>query len=77
MTAKETARLLRILSGVFASLAFGAVVVYFNAECVMLNKGPHIFKTIHALDGILSRMQAHQFKKTSMLRSLLVARMSE
>ena len=47
-----------------------------RAECVMLNKGPHILKAIHALDGILGRMQAHQHKKTSMLRSLFVAKMA-
>ncbi|HMB91335.1 MAG TPA: pyruvate kinase, partial [Rhodothermales bacterium] len=47
-----------------------------RAECVMLNKGPYILKAIHALDGILGRMQAHQRKKTSMLRSLLVAKMA-
>jgi len=41
-----------------------------RAECVMLNKGPHILKAVVALDNILSRMQAHQSKKTSMLRQL-------
>jgi len=41
-----------------------------RAECVMLNKGAHIMEAIHALDGILSRMEAHQHKKRSMLRKL-------
>jgi pyruvate kinase len=36
----------------------------------MLNKGPHILEAIHALDDILSRMQAHQHKKRAMLRRL-------
>jgi pyruvate kinase len=41
-----------------------------RAECVMLNKGPHILDAIEALDDILGRMQAHQHKKRSMLRKL-------
>jgi pyruvate kinase len=41
-----------------------------RAECVMLNKGPHILEAIEALDDILGRMQAHQHKKRSMLRKL-------
>jgi pyruvate kinase len=41
-----------------------------RAECVMLNKGPHILEAIKALDDILTRMQAHQHKKRSMLRQL-------
>ena len=41
-----------------------------RAECVMLNKGPHILDAIAALDDILARMQAHQHKKRSMLRKL-------
>jgi pyruvate kinase len=41
-----------------------------RAECVMLNKGPHILEAIEALDDILSRMQAHQHKKRAMLRRL-------
>ena len=41
-----------------------------RAECVMLNKGPHILDAITALDDILSRMQAHQHKKRAMLRRL-------
>ena len=41
-----------------------------RAECVMLNKGPHIVDAIHVLDDILSRMQSHQEKKRTMLRKL-------
>jgi pyruvate kinase len=41
-----------------------------RAECVMLNKGPHILEAVHALDDILLRMEAHQDKKRSMLRRL-------
>lgn len=41
-----------------------------RAECVMLNKGPHILDAISALDSILSRMGAHHRKKRSMLRRL-------
>lgn len=41
-----------------------------RAECVMLNKGPHIVDAIRALDDILRRMQDHQKKKRSLLRAL-------
>ena len=41
-----------------------------RAECVMLNKGPHIVEAVRALDSILHRMQGHQVKKTSMMRRL-------
>jgi pyruvate kinase len=41
-----------------------------RAECVMLNKGPHILEAIGLLDGILRRMEAHQNKKRAMLRRL-------
>ena len=44
-----------------------------RAECVMLNKGPHILTAVEVLDDILSRMQSHQTKKQSMLRELKVA----
>lgn len=45
-----------------------------RAECVMLNKGPHIVDAVHTLDNILQRMQAHQSKKRMMLRALKIAR---
>ena len=41
-----------------------------RAECVMLNKGPHIGEALHMLDDILRRMQTHQAKKRSLLRAL-------
>jgi len=44
-----------------------------RAECVMLNKGPHVLSALRALDDILRRMQAHQTKKRSMLRELRLA----
>jgi pyruvate kinase len=43
-----------------------------RAECVMLNKGPHIADAVRVLDDILRRMQDHQVKKTSMMRQLHV-----
>lgn len=44
-----------------------------RAECVMLNKGPHVYQAVHVLDDILRRMEAHQSKKRAMLRSLRLA----
>ncbi|WP_217914000.1 pyruvate kinase [Miltoncostaea marina] len=41
-----------------------------RAECVMLNKGPHIEDAIGALDSILRRMGGHHDKKRSLLRRL-------
>lgn len=44
-----------------------------RAECVMLNKGPHIVAAVRVLDDILRRMQSHQTKKRPMLRELQLA----
>ena len=44
-----------------------------RAECVMLNKGPYILDAVRALDEILTRMQAHQRKKSAMLCQSRVA----
>ncbi|HTZ88740.1 MAG TPA: pyruvate kinase [Alloacidobacterium sp.] len=44
-----------------------------RAECVMLNKGPYVVLAVKTLDDILKRMQAHQQKKSSMLRRLRIA----
>lgn len=44
-----------------------------RAECVMLNKGPHVVTAVRVLDGILRRMEAHQLKKRAMLRELHLA----
>ncbi len=41
-----------------------------RAECVMLNKGPHIVAAIETLDDILRRMAGHQRKKIPLLRPL-------
>jgi pyruvate kinase len=41
-----------------------------RAECVMLNKGDFILKGVTTLDTILTRMGAHQFKRTASLRAL-------
>ena len=44
-----------------------------RAECVMLNKGPHIREALRVLDDILQRMQSHHSKNRSMLRELHLA----
>jgi pyruvate kinase len=44
-----------------------------RAECVMLNKGPHVVSAVRVLDDILRRMQAHHVKKRAMLRELRLA----
>jgi pyruvate kinase len=41
-----------------------------RAECVMLNKGPHVLDAIRMLDDILRRMQSHQSKKRPLMRAL-------
>jgi len=44
-----------------------------RAECVMLNKGPHILSAVRVLDDILRRMQTHKAKRRSLLRELRLA----
>ncbi len=44
-----------------------------RAECVMLNKGPHVADAVTMLDDILRRMSAHQSKKRAALRALSLA----
>ena len=44
-----------------------------RAECVMLNKGPHMLSAVRVLDDILRRMQSHQTKKQAMMRELRLA----
>jgi pyruvate kinase len=44
-----------------------------RAECVMLNKGPHVVRAVQVLDDILRRMASHQTKKRSRLRELKLA----
>lgn len=41
-----------------------------RAECVMLNKGTFVAEAVTILDDVLTRMQAHQLKKTPQLRAL-------
>lgn len=41
-----------------------------QAECVMLNKGPHINDAVVVLDSILRRMADHHYKKTALMPSL-------
>jgi len=41
-----------------------------RAECVMLNKGPHIVEGVDTLVDVIGRMEAHQSKKTPRLRAL-------
>jgi pyruvate kinase len=41
-----------------------------RAECVMLNKGPHLLEAIDLLDTLLARMDSNQHKKTPQLRAL-------
>ena len=41
-----------------------------RADCVMLNKGPHILEAMRSLDDILRRMQQNQSKKRPLLRAL-------
>ncbi len=44
-----------------------------RAECVMLNKGPHIVSAVTFLNDILIRMQQHQQKKRTLMRRLMVS----
>ena len=41
-----------------------------RAECVMLNKGAYLTEALTVLDDVLTRMEAHQSKKTPQLRAL-------
>ncbi len=45
-----------------------------RAECVMLNKGKHIVKTIETLSDILTRQQGHVNKKRYIMRPLGIAK---
>jgi len=44
------------------------IAVRVDAECVMLNKGPHILEAIHALDDILAGMGEVQRKSRTLMR---------
>lgn len=41
-----------------------------RAECVMLNKGPHVLEALRCLDQLFARMAEHMEKKTPRLRAL-------
>jgi pyruvate kinase len=41
-----------------------------RAECVMLNKGPHIGEAVRSLVEILHRMEDHFYKKKTLFRAL-------
>jgi pyruvate kinase len=41
-----------------------------RAECVMLNKGPHILDGVDTLVDVIGRMRTHQSKKSPRLRAL-------
>ena len=44
-----------------------------RAECVMLNKGPHVHEAVRMLANIIRKMESHQFKKLSLYRPLALA----
>lgn len=41
-----------------------------RAECVMLNKGPHLAEAVGVLSGVLARMDRHHDKKAANLAPL-------
>jgi len=47
-----------------------------RADCIMLNKGPHILSAIRMLDNIVRRMKDHQHKKAPTLRRLSITNLS-
>ncbi len=47
-----------------------------RAECVMLNKGPHILLALDFLCDVLARMKGHQTKKSVLMRKLNVAELA-
>ena len=47
-----------------------------RAECVMLNKGPHILLALDFLCDVLARMKGHQTKKSALMRKLNVAELA-
>ncbi|MGB5539244.1 MAG: pyruvate kinase [Gammaproteobacteria bacterium] len=56
--------------GVIARPEITDAAMSVRAECVMLNKGPFIIDAVSVLKNILTRMDAHQYKKVSRLRRL-------
>jgi len=45
-----------------------------RAECVMLNRGPHVAAAARMLADIIRKMETHQYKKRSLSRRLALAR---
>jgi pyruvate kinase len=56
--------------GTFARGEMTDAAMAARAECVMLNKGPHLGEAIDVLQGLFARMSEHQNKKTPRLRAL-------
>ncbi len=48
-----------------------------QAECVMLNKGPHVADACRTLDAILQKMEQHQYKRRTLYRPLRISLESE
>lgn len=48
-----------------------------RAECVMLNRGPHIVAAVKALVDIIQKMEHHQYKKRQLYRPLHIADMED
>ena len=64
----------QIKKGIATRAEISDVVKAVRAECVMLNKGPHILEAIETVKDIDRRMAAHEDKKRKILRPLKVAR---
>lgn len=64
----------KIKKGMATRAEISDVVKAVRAECVMLNKGPHVLEAIDIIRDIDKRMAAHEDKKQKLLRSLHVAR---
>jgi pyruvate kinase len=60
-------------SGIPTRAEISDIVQGVQAECIMLNKGPFINKTIQTLNNILLRMEPHVSKKKNSLRPLRIA----
>jgi pyruvate kinase len=56
--------------GVFSRAEVTDAAMASRAECVMLNKGPHVAEAVTALAGLFERMAGHQKKKSAQLRAL-------
>jgi len=59
-----------VKNGIYTRAEMTDAAMAGRAECVMLNKGPEVGAAIEVLDRLLTRMDAHMFKKTPTLRAL-------